>query len=655
MRKAAWRTLGSLGLGLVAVFLVLGMSGTTVLLGPASSARDGGTTLMADHTAAAVKPDAALTSWINTSDATGPAAFQPVPAWINFTIMYGNVTPGFELASNNTYVNLTIYDDVSLSYYLNYSFPIVTGVATYSLELDQAFLGCSAADCTASMPDTYTYTLLSTINDTANGGSLGTNTTVVSTTHWVTYLPTYVYFKGVSGPTVNSVLPAWVNFTIAYGNVEPSFVISSTYVTATLEIYDTVTHSDYMVYSVPIVSGQATYSIELDQTFLGCSAANCTATMPDTYGFSLYATLTGVGNGGVPASTSDLLFATTTWVNALSTWVNALTATGPSPYSTLPGWINFTLVYGGVGPSYEVGPANTTVYLYTLNEVTHASANYSVPLKLGQTSYSLELTSSGLAGCTQANCTTTFGSMNDTYAFSLWPSINGTAYRGIYTVNGTLFAPLAVSAFILYAPTFSVSAPAATVILGNVNITTNYTAQFLVTAEVYVYTVPTLQGVAPVLLYSASALKPTGTTGAVTNVWYEGTPGSYEVSFVAYLTYETVYINGTVTVETTPSGGVVYQNTTIYNNVTGGSTPAGFFGLGPAVSGTLFLLIGLIVGILAGLVAARMVMSSAQAKPPQQWSEKKEEETSNTCSVCGKSFGSADELAAHSKSEHGMQ
>ncbi|HTS33995.1 MAG TPA: hypothetical protein VMI55_08710 [Thermoplasmata archaeon] len=465
-----------------------------------------------------------------------------------------------------------------------------------------------------------------------------------------------------TGPTDVSVLPAWVNFTIAYGGVNSSLfsydtIISSTNVTVSLVINDLVTGANYLTYAVPIVANTTGYSIMLDQAFLSCSAANCTASMPDTYGYSLYSTLDGTGAQGTTASNATTNFAESQFVDALPTWVNAVAATGPASFSTLPAWVNFTLAYGNVGPSYEVGPGNTSVWFSTLNEVTKTVANYSVPLSLGVTSYSLELTSSGLVGCSQANCTTTFGTMNDTYSFNLWPSIDGTNYRGTFTVNGTLFTPISISSFILFAPSFSVSAPSPTQTVGNITITTNYTAQYLVTAQVNVYTPATLTGGLPVLVFSASALKPAGTTGAVSNKWYEGTPGSYLVSFVAYLSYETVYINGTVTVNSAvqPGGGIIYQNTTIYNNVTGGTSATGFFGLSPAVSGTLFLLVGLIVGILAGLIAARMVMSSGPAKPPQQWSDKKDETTSNTCSVCGKSFGSADELAAHAKSEHGMQ
>ncbi len=213
--------------------------------------------------------------------------------------------------------------------------------------------------------------------------------------------------------------------------------------------------------------------------------------------------------------------------------MNAVTATGPTHYSTLPAWINFTIAYGGVGPAFAISSSNTQVWLSTLNEVTHASANYSVPIVAAQASYSLTLTASGLTGCAQANCTTTFGTMNDTYSFNLWPVVDGTANRGTTANNGTLFTPLAVSSFILAAPTFSVTAPAATVTAGNITITANYTAQYVVAAVVNVYTAGTLAGGGGVLVFSGSFLKNVSNPKAISQVWFEGTPGSYNLDFVA--------------------------------------------------------------------------------------------------------------------------
>jgi hypothetical protein len=541
MRGATWRTLGTVGFGLVAVLLVLGLSGATfVPAGAASHARDGGTTLVGGHAARPVGPDASA-------------------------------------------------------------------------------------------------------------------------------LATYVQLTGVTGPTTVSVLPAWVNFTIAYGNVNASMfsyntIISPTNTTVILTIYNVSGLTNYAVNSVPIVQNQTAYSVMLDSSYLGCATSDCTTTMTGAHGysFSLWVQLDATGAGGTKANSTAADFATTSFVTTLPTWVNARhymsgAATGPAKYSPLPAWINFSIDYGGVGPSFALSAANTAVWLSVLNEVTHATANYSVPIVTGQTDYTLTLTASGLQGCTQANCSSTFGSMNQTYSFSLWPSLNGSANRGVDAgTNGTLFVPLAVASFILYAPSFYVTAPAPTVTSGNITVTANYTALFVTNAVVNIYSVGTLGGAPPTLVFTANYLEPPGSNAPISHTWIEGTPGSYFVSFVATLDYATMYVNGTVTVVAPSTGGVVYQNTTVYKNVTGGSSPAGFFGLSPAASGTVFLLVGLIVGILAGLVAARMIMSPGPAKPAQPWTEKKEE-TSNTCSVCGKSFGSADELAAHAKSEHGMQ
>lgn len=545
MRSATWRTLGTVGLGLVAVFLVLGMSGATVLFsGPAAPARGASTDLIAGHSALpAVSPP--LATWVSTAGATGPTTISVLPAWVNFTISYGNVNHTVSLyntiiSAANASVTLTIYNESSGAYYMTYAVPLVTNTTSYSIMLDSAFLGCSAPDCTVTMPSTYEFSLWSTLNGAVAGGTAATNaTTNFAATSWVTTLPT------------------WVN-TITY-------------------------------------------------------------------------------NGGA--------------------------ASGPSGYTTLPAYVDFSIMYGNVGPSFTISATNTVIGLEVLNERTLQAANFSVPIVTGQSTYSVELTTSGIVGATPANCPTcaaVLGTMNDTYSFFLWPSLNGAANRGTLAINGTgsknVPQPLSTATFLLTTPSFTVTAPAATVTTGNITVTVNYTASRLVSLVFSAWTPATLEGASPVLVFSASFLKPANSTAPVSKIWFEGTPGSYSVSLGAYLAYGSVFTNGTVTVvsATTPGGGIIYQNSTVYNNATGASSPAGYFGLNPAVSGTTFLLVGLIVGILAGLVAARMIMSSGPAKPAQPWSEKKEE-TSNTCSVCGKSFGSADELAAHAKSEHGMQ
>lgn len=649
MDRVTWRTFVSVGIGLLAVFLVLGMSGATLLVsGQGSSARDGGTALMAGPTAHSVSPAVTLNTWVNTSavNTTGPIAIQPVPIWVNFTIMYGNVTSGFAIAAANTAVYLAIGDTVSQTTYLNYSVPIVTSQAAYSVELDQSTLGCSAANCLTSIPDIYNLSLYVTLDGTGAGGTMANNDSgPFDTFQLVSALSTYVSLTGVSGPVDNSLLPAYVNFTIAYGGVEPTFAIASANTQVNLTVFDQTMGFNYGIYAIPIVSGQATYSVELNQAYFGCSAANCTATMPDTYSFSLWVSLSGVGNGGVLATNSANNFATTTWVNALSTWVNTAAASGPAKYNTLPAWVNFTIAFGGVGPSFVLSSANTQVFLQIYNETSGTNfGNWSIPIVTGQTSYSVTLNATTL-NCATPSCSTT---MTGGYAFFLWPSLDGVSARGMTSNNGTEYSPIASSSFITVTPTFAITAPsAATVPVGNTTVTVAYSAQYLTALTVNIYSSSTAGGAGGVLVYSSSFLN----VSPVSKVWYEGTPGSYFLSLVAVSPYTSWYVNGTVTVAN--SLGLIYQNTTNWVNTTGGTSAAGYFGLSAAASGTLFLLVGLIVGILAALVAARMMMASPPPKPAQPWSDQKGE-TANTCSVCGKSFGSADELAAHSKSEHGM-
>jgi hypothetical protein len=329
--------------------------------------------------------------------------------------------------------------------------------------------------------------------------------------------------------------------------------------------------------------------------------------------------------------------------NTTTVWTNITSS--PAAYSTLPAWVNFTIQVTVSNNTFVISPSNTNGTLYLVNEATETiQFSWAIPIVDGQGTYSMELNSTTL-GCSTSDCISTLG--NIAYNFYLNVYANATSSGG-YPASA-LFPEFDSVAFITYTPTWAVVAPAtSSVTTGNITVSVAYNAQYVTSVTLNIYSGVTL-------VFSQSFFQSNGLT--VSHVWIEGTAGVYNTSVVVVTTYQTFYTNGTITV--TPAGGsggggTVYQNTTTYVNKTSGNSPIGYFGLSPPASGTLFLLIGLIIGILVALVAARMMMSDSAAKPAQPWSDSKGD-AANTCSVCGKSFGSADELAAHAKSEHGMQ
>jgi len=328
-----------------------------------------------------------------------------------------------------------------------------------------------------------------------------------------------------------------------------------------------------------------------------------------------------------------------------TSWVTATISTAPAPYSTIPAWLNFTISWGGV-TAYTISSSNAGAIIQVTDITSHTTqASHNVTIVSGQATYNTALNSTWL-GCSFSDPTCT-NSLADTYTFSILTSLNGADYGGTYASNTT--ASGTFTAFITYAPVWALVAPtAASVPAGNITVSVAYRAQYVTAVDLSIFSGTTL-------VFSGSFLQSSPGI-SVAKVWFEGTPGTYAISIEGIMVYGNAYQNSSISVTAAPAsgGGTVYQNTTDWVNTTGGTSATGYFGLNAPVSGTLFLLVGLIVGILAALVAARMMMSEPPAKPAQPWSDQKGDTTANTCSVCGKTFGSADELSAHAKSEHGM-
>ena len=164
-----------------------------------------------------------------------------------------------------------------------------------------------------------------------------------------------------------------------------------------------------------------------------------------------------------------------------------------------------------------------------------------------------------------------------------------------------------------------------------------YTSQYVGKVQLSIFT-PTGG-----LAFSTN-LRWNGTT-PTTAKWLEATAGLYPYTLAVFTAFGTYSSSGSIAVSgSTP----VYYNSTQWVNTS--FIP----GLNSGEAGTILLVVGLIVGMIVALVVGRLVWGGPKpAGPAQPWSQKPA--ATNTCSVCGQSFTTPEELAAHSKSEHGMQ
>lgn len=130
-------------------------------------------------------------------------------------------------------------------------------------------------------------------------------------------------------------------------------------------------------------------------------------------------------------------------------------------------------------------------------------------------------------------------------------------------------------------------------------------------------------------------------------VWSALSAGTYTVSLGVSTFYSTVpiYQNSTINVTSPPLTTVTKSSWSNSTLIPGMSGP---------VAGTVLLVVGLIVGMISALVIGRWMMAPKGAAAPQAWSGTGAEKAPNTCPTCGASFGTAEELSSHAKSEHGM-
>ncbi len=312
-----------------------------------------------------------------------------------------------------------------------------------------------------------------------------------------------------------------------------------------------------------------------------------------------------------------------------------LTLTTPlGTYTTLPTQlvVNFTVTNTTINTETSTLWLNVTDYtastLCVTNNISYMITNSSVPTEY----LSFSLSTAFLAGVTTAcpNFLEDQAFINIT-GF-VWDPVNGSATAT--AVQNGVYDP--ISALILSTPTSLLQVTPTSGQQQTYSLQASYTAQYVGKVTLYVYS-----GTA--LVFQAS-LRWNGTTPTVVT-WHQSVSGVYPYTLAVFTAYGTYNTTGSIFVPAlTP---VYYSNATFHNTTL-------IPGLSSGAAGTILLVVGLIVGMLVATVVGRLVWGGSKAAAPAQpWDQKAA--TSNVCSVCGKSFATPEELAEHSKTEHGIQ
>jgi len=297
-------------------------------------------------------------------------------------------------------------------------------------------------------------------------------------------------------------------------------------------------------------------------------------------------------------------------------------------YTVLP----WTLIFSVTVSNSVISTLNTTIWLNFTDQATHTTcAANNISGLVSDTSsptayYNLPVTTALFANVTvPAGCS----------AFEADVDAVSVAVIENTTTAVTTGGALALTSFILVTPT--VALHVAVVSAQTYGLTSTYTAQYSGRVALTIYN-PS----GGVVLSANFAVTPTVN-------WTETTAGQYPYTLTLYTAYSTVGFNATGSVNIL-AGTNTYTNTTTWSNSTLIS------GLSSGAAGTILLVVGLLVGMIVAMVVGRLVWGGPKTvAPAQPWSGEKAAPAANTCSVCGKSFATPEELAEHGKTEHGMQ
>ena len=615
-----------------------------------------------------------------------PYSLSPVPVTVQF---YTNISWGY---TSNSTTNVTLEVEnyfTSLPFaYLNFSFNgtvnatnsnqfsstagfngTVAGVqysyTTWTMTLNNTTLVCGAVvSCNSTLPiqtdglqGLLTYLIVWVNESGASAGGLATATGPMAPSYDAVILGSTLINAGVnSAPLPYQPLPyvatgwinvSWVNpsITAGVGNASVGGYVqvwdaaTSAYITS-LNANNSVNTTLADGVSLMVAANGTAFGVPFQNYTwtwaLSATAASLGANVPyDLLDF--YANVTANGNsyGGTVQYTGQTELLSTVFVQYPTVVTPTLTSTF-SAYMPFPFQVNYTIAVTNA----PISPATTTILVNVTSAAVGLLTSTAVTPLLGQTNYTFEIDSTTLA-C-DAACTDL---PQTEYTVSVFVGEIGV---GLPTNGSLAQAATSHGFFLIVSPlsaTLIAPAPGASVSVGNVSVTVAYVGSYVAGAVANIYS----SGGSLVFSHSYIELTP---GVPVTATWFIGQTGTYSYSIVMTTVYlpTTHYFNGTIMVIT--KGGTVYQNVTQYSN------QSAISGLSGAAAGTILLVVGLIVGMIVALILARAVMGRPATAPPQPWESKPGTAGAaapNTCSVCNKSFSTPEELAAHGKSEHGMQ
>ncbi|MFZ1024019.1 MAG: hypothetical protein WAN87_07785 [Thermoplasmata archaeon] len=293
---------------------------------------------------------------------------------------------------------------------------------------------------------------------------------------------------------------------------------------------------------------------------------------------------------------------------AVSGWFNSsggdYNSTSGALWATVANFTGVVLASFDLNSSFNATPTSASAFAFAVNATTLGCAPNCV--NIATTAFSI----------------VTYGTIT-----------NGTNVTTSKAIGTVFFVTVPISL------SLQVSAvPVGTTSSVNVTFSSKETGQYITGVSVTVFSATN----SSVPIFTATLVTASGSSTPASLVVSSGTYAASTTLVTAY--GKTLVANSTIAAYA--SSSTVYSNSTSWHNQT-------FFGgLSPAVAGTILLIVGLIVGLIVAMVLGRMVWGSTKPAPAQPWTDAK---TANVCSVCGKSFATPEELAAHGKSEHGMQ
>ena len=305
--------------------------------------------------------------------------------------------------------------------------------------------------------------------------------------------------------------------------------------------------------------------------------------------------------------------------------------TPPAKYTIMPSYLEVQIAIAGSSIK-----TNTSLWVTVTDNTTKTyctTGSLNQTMKAGYTFYNLSLNPVSMGGVAFTNCP---------FIESDPVILNAT----VFTLNNTTGTPTSamsyattITSLVYAALNVNLLTPSVAVGAGNITLLASYSAQYVQSVRMIINS-PTGANV-----FNGSLQWPNPTTPALGS-WFEATPGVYPFKLTIATLYGAFTRAGNITI-LAPGGGTVYSNTSTWQNA------SIFSGLSGAASGTILLVVGLIIGMIVALVVGRSLMRPAPVAPAQQW-QPGQTAPANTCSVCGKSFATPEELKDHAKAEHGI-